>query len=148
MNDGHANIVIRFPGTTELWPLEEPPRRGQRIRNNRGDVCFVTDVLQSGINTYTVTCVGRRDFLDDLRQRSPASLTSELVAVTRKAILSNGNISSGQELYRGFRRNDAWIEKYLGYAAAQRHGQARASAKRPSRTKDDWIQKYLGRAAS
>lgn len=147
-------VVIRFPRTTETWSLNEPPRRGQRVRSHSGDVYFVADVLESGINTYVVTCASRRDFLEDLRQQSRAAFTSELVAVTRRPILS-GNISDdpAQELYRGFRRDESWIEKYLGYAAMSREGHSRApgnssSATRPSKPKDDWIETYLNRTAS
>ena len=83
-----VQAVLRFPGSTEVRFLKRPPRRGQRIESASGDVWFVTEVLRSGTDTYTVECVGRRAFLQEFRERSSSDLTRDLLAAVRGPIRS------------------------------------------------------------
>jgi hypothetical protein len=59
------------------------PRRGLRVRSRRGVVWIIADVLQSGADTYTVTCVAPRE-IDGMRERAMAYLRRdrEFVLVT------------------------------------------------------------------
>jgi hypothetical protein len=82
---GGAHIVVRFPDTTEIHFLDEPPRRGRRIRSREGTEFVVSDVFQSGQSTYTVVCVRRAEFLREERRR-PFALASDLVTLARRAL--------------------------------------------------------------
>ena len=41
--------------------MHKPPKRGGRVENSRGDEWVVAEVLQSGVDTYTATCVAPRE---------------------------------------------------------------------------------------
>ena len=57
-----TRAVFLFHGSAELRRVHKRPRRGNRVKNSRGDEWIVADVLQSGVDTYTVTCVAPREF--------------------------------------------------------------------------------------
>ena len=65
------------------------PTRGMRIRSNGwasdpGQVWVVDEVVQSGRNTYTVYCVDRREYLEQLRRRTLyPDLGAELLELVR-----------------------------------------------------------------
>ena len=42
--------------------MRNRPKRGGRVKSSRGDEWIVADVLQSGVDTYTVTCVAPGEF--------------------------------------------------------------------------------------
>lgn len=88
----HARVycVLRFPDSTESRWFNRLPTPGTRIRSRRGhfhwgQVSVVDEVLQSGRNTYTVFCVGRSEYLDNLRHRSEGTrdLAAELLELAR-----------------------------------------------------------------
>jgi hypothetical protein len=68
---------VLFPDTAEIRHLDELPPLGTRLRSAAGHEWFVADVLQSGRDTYTVRCVGRREYLDDF---GTGSVRARLVA--------------------------------------------------------------------
>ena len=63
-----TRAVFLFHGSAEIRPVRHRPKRGARIKNSRGDEWIVADVLQSGVDTYTVTCVAPREF-ESTRER-------------------------------------------------------------------------------
>jgi hypothetical protein len=82
--------VLRFPDSTETRWFKKLPTRGMRIRSQgwafyRGRLWVVEEVLQSGRDTYTVFCVDRRQYLDNLRHGSAdkSDLAAELLEVAR-----------------------------------------------------------------
>jgi hypothetical protein len=82
--------VLRFPDSTEGRWFDHVPTPGTRIYSYRGDfywgqVWVVDEVLQSGRDTYTVFCVGRREYVDRLRHRSGGKpdLAAELIELAR-----------------------------------------------------------------
>jgi hypothetical protein len=81
-------LVLRFPDSTEIHYLDEPPELGARVRSDTGRDWFVAEVLQSGRNTYTVLCVGRDEFLKEVG--TPASkrrvLADDVVTFARRSI--------------------------------------------------------------
>lgn len=56
-----ARAVYLFHDGAEVRWERTQPRRGLRVRSSRGDDWIVADVLQSGADTYTVTCVAPRE---------------------------------------------------------------------------------------
>ena len=84
--------VLLFPeGADSRW-FDKPPPPGTRIRSrgavrNSRRVWIVDEVLQSGRNTYTVFCVGRREYLGRLRHGSgrESDLADELLERARGA---------------------------------------------------------------
>ena len=68
-----TQAVFLFHGSAELRPVRNRPKRGGRVKNSRGDEWIVADVLQSGANTYTVTCVAPGEF-ERTRERVVAYL--------------------------------------------------------------------------
>lgn len=56
---------MRFPDSAEIRHLDDVPQPGTRLRSASGHESFVAEVLQSGRDTYTVRCVGRREYLDE-----------------------------------------------------------------------------------
>ena len=92
-----AEVVIRFPDSTEIRYLEQLPRRGQRIQSAAGGAWVVADVLRSGLNTHTVVCIGSREYLDDIRRGSPTirELASDLLALARRSIPPEVDFSRG-----------------------------------------------------
>src|SRR5205823_7188666 len=86
----HRNVggycVLYFPDSTEIRWLDKPPTPGTRIRSHGGHgywarVWIVDKVLQSGQDTYTVICVARSEYLDNLRHGSgyKPDLSAELL---------------------------------------------------------------------
>jgi hypothetical protein len=139
--------VFLFPHSAEIRRLKgHPPRRGQRIRSVRGDVWFVTEVLRSGRNTYTVTCAGSNEFAEDVLHRRSRALASDLLAVARKTIGSQEGLVPGtpQAHLRGYMRTDNWIEKYLSLGP-QYGAQLALDGKGPESGESDWLDAYLQR---
>ena len=58
-------LVVLFPGSTELRDVDDLPQPGTRLRSESGHEWFVAEVLQSGRDTYTVCCIGRREYLEE-----------------------------------------------------------------------------------
>ncbi len=58
-------LVVLFPDSAEIRHLDDVPLPGTRLRSAAGHEWFVVEVLQSGRDTYTVRCVGRREYLDE-----------------------------------------------------------------------------------
>jgi hypothetical protein len=80
-------LVVRFPDSTEIRYLERPPSPGTRMRSAAGKEWFVAEALQSGRDTYTVFCVGRREYLDDIDAVSARTrvLADDLLNVARRS---------------------------------------------------------------
>ena len=109
---------------------------------------FVSEVLRSGVNTYTAICVGSHEFLEDLRRRPSSDLVSDLLLAARKPIRglqADVPHESAQSATRALEWRDDWIEKYL--SAASQNGLADPPAQRRSRGRErgDWLEKYLQR---
>ena len=68
-----TRAVFLFHGSAEVRRVEKVPRRGARVRSGPGKDWVVCDVLQSGVKTYTVTCVAP-DELPGRRERVLAYL--------------------------------------------------------------------------
>jgi hypothetical protein len=81
-------LVLRFPDSIEIRYLDEPPELGARVRSDTGRDWFVAEVLQSGRKTYTVFCVGRAEFLEEVG--TPAArrrvLADDLVTFARRSV--------------------------------------------------------------
>jgi len=112
---GEVCLVLLSSDSAEIRWSKRPPRRGQRVKNQRGDVLFVTEVLPSGLNTYTVTGVGAQAFLEDLRGRSSTELVSDLLSAARRALRSHEGSSHDtvRKRPRALDRSDDWFDKYL-----------------------------------
>jgi hypothetical protein len=112
---GEVCLVLLSSDSAEIRWSKRPPRRGQRVKNQRGDVSFVTEVLPSGLNTYTVTCVGAQAFLEDLRSRSSTELVSDLLSAARRALRSHEGVAHDTvpKRPRALDRSDDWFDKYL-----------------------------------
>jgi hypothetical protein len=89
-NEG-AYCVLRFPDSIESRWLDRVPTPGTRIRSHGGHgywgrMWIVDEVLQSGNDTYTVTCVGRAEYLDKLRNGPgfKPNLAAELLELARR----------------------------------------------------------------
>ena len=83
--------VLLFPDSAEGRWFKRPPHPGTRLRSQGGDlyagrVWVVDEVLQSGRDIYTVSCVGRAEYNDKRRQGSPDTLdlAAELLEVARR----------------------------------------------------------------
>jgi hypothetical protein len=57
-----SRAVFLFHGSAELRRVRNRPRRGSRVKSGQGHDWIVADVLQSGVDTYTVTCVAPQEF--------------------------------------------------------------------------------------
>jgi hypothetical protein len=68
-----ARAVYLFRDGAEVRWEHARPRRGHRVRSRKGDDWIIADVLQSGADTYTVTCVAPRE-IDGTRNRALAYL--------------------------------------------------------------------------
>lgn len=84
--------VLRFPDSTETRWLDRLPTPGMRIYSHQGHFFWgqrwvVEEVLQSGVDTYTVFCVGRDEYVDHLRHRSlgERDLAAELLELARRS---------------------------------------------------------------
>lgn len=81
--------VLVSPEFSEAAWLDRIPTRGTRLRRRGGHEFWgrtwvVDDVLQSGINTYTVFLVDRRQYVRSMRQRSETDLAAELLELARR----------------------------------------------------------------
>jgi hypothetical protein len=99
--------VLRFPDSTEIRYLDEPPELGARVRSDTGRDWFVAEVLQSGRNTYTVLCMGRDEFLEEVGTTSSKRrvLAEELVTMARRSV---GGDRSGED-----QQTDRELRRYL-----------------------------------
>ena len=52
-----VQVVFLFPDSSELRSMRVCPQVGRHVRSPAGAVWRVAEVLKSGIDTYTVTCV-------------------------------------------------------------------------------------------
>jgi hypothetical protein len=84
--------VLRFPNSAETRWFDHVPTPGTRIRSDHGDAYWghlwvVDDVVQSGRNTYTVSCVERREYVHNFRHGSDSKpdLSAELLELARRA---------------------------------------------------------------
>lgn len=68
---------MHFPDSTEIRHLADVPPPGTRLRSASGHEWFVAEILQCGRDTYTVWCVGRREYLEDF---GTGSVRARLVA--------------------------------------------------------------------
>ena len=82
-------VLLLFPDSSEIRDRDEPPRRGRRFRSGWGNVWVVDEVVASGVDTYTVTCVaprrgleGTKDLTTDLLERARESIS--LPAIRRR----------------------------------------------------------------
>jgi len=78
-----TRAVFLFHGTAELRWVNKVPRHGVRVRSSQGKDWIVDDVMRSGVDTYTVTCVAPGE-LTDMRERAVAYLRRdwEFIAAT------------------------------------------------------------------
>jgi len=78
-------VLFLFPDSSEIRYMREPPTIGRRVRSAKGDVWTVAEVLKSGIQTYTVSCVappkGVRDLVADLLELARNSTSPSRLAV-------------------------------------------------------------------
>jgi hypothetical protein len=74
-------LVLLFPDSSEFRWVHRTPRLGSRIRSRAGDVWIVSEVLQSGADTYTVFCVAPREGLGGVRE-----LAADLLARARESL--------------------------------------------------------------
>ena len=66
--------VIRFPDSTEKRHLDGVPSPGTRLRSSSGKEWFVAEVLPSGRDLYTVSCLGP----DELKDAGTGSVRARL----------------------------------------------------------------------
>ena len=52
-----TRAVFLFHGAAELRWVSKVPRHGVRVRSSQGKDWIVDEVVRSGVDTYTVTCV-------------------------------------------------------------------------------------------
>lgn len=65
-----TRAVFLFHDSAEVRRVDTVPHRGARVRSDKGQDWVVGDVLPSGVDTYTVVCVGP----DELRGRRAQGL--------------------------------------------------------------------------
>ena len=68
-----TRAVFLFHSTAELRWVNKVPRHGVRVRSSQGTDWIVDDVVRSGVDTYTVTCIAPGELLDK-RERAVAYL--------------------------------------------------------------------------
>jgi hypothetical protein len=92
--------VLVSPESSESRWLDRIPTPGTRLRAGHGiwgQTWVVDEVLQSGINTYTVFLVDRREYVRNLRQRSERDLATELHELARR---TRETVDDGRERWR------------------------------------------------
>jgi hypothetical protein len=137
--------VFLLPDSAEIRRLKRPPRRGQRVRSMRGDLRFVTEVLQSGRNTYTVVCAASDVLAEDVLHRRSRDLASDLLWVVRKKIGSQGDLTlETMQAHPRSSMRTSWIEKYLFFGP--QYGAFAAHRNRPESDESDWLEAYLQRS--
>ena len=77
-------VVVRFPDHGEIQYLERVPTPGMRIRDYWGQEWVVAEALQSGRDTYTVSCVGRREYQKGVLGKR--DLAGDLLELARRSI--------------------------------------------------------------
>ena len=83
--------VLVFPDATESRWFDQIPTPGTRIRSQGGHYYWgrtsvVEKVLQSGINTYTVFLVSRREYTRNRRESAgELDMAGELLELARRA---------------------------------------------------------------
>lgn len=79
-----SRVLFLFPDSSEIRYTRKP-KPGDRVRSAKGDIRTVAEVLKSGIDTYTVTCVappkGARDVAADLLGLVRKSISAPPLAV-------------------------------------------------------------------
>ena len=70
---GKTRALFLFHGSAELQWVSKRPQRGSRVRSKMDGDWIVADVLQSGADLYTVTCVAPRE-IANLQMRARAYL--------------------------------------------------------------------------
>jgi len=68
-----TSAVFLFHEAAEVRRVSKRPKRGSRVKRGLGSDWIVADVLQSGVDTYTVTCVAPQEF-ESRRDRTSAYL--------------------------------------------------------------------------
>ena len=88
---GGVYCVVRFPDSVESGWYEKLPTPGMRVRTQnrypyRARTWIVDEVLRSGRDTYTVFCVGRKEYVNNLRSGSDRKpdLQTELLELARR----------------------------------------------------------------
>ena len=76
-----------FPGYTETRLLERLPGRGTLVFDRYGSSWIVTEVLQSGVQTYTVFAGPMSDYRERRRREDAGvDLAAELLNVARQSL--------------------------------------------------------------
>src|SRR5262245_13885100 len=68
------NALFLFPDSSELRHVRRLPRPGARMRSESGAVWVVAEVLQSGVDSYTVRCVAPNDSLGAMKDLASSLL--------------------------------------------------------------------------
>ena len=80
---GKTRALFLFHGSSELQWVSKRPQRGSRVRSKKDGDWIVADVLQSGANLYTVTCVDPREIASmQMRLRAYLRRDREFVLAT------------------------------------------------------------------
>jgi hypothetical protein len=81
-------VVLCCPDHAEIQYLERVPTRGMRLRDSRDQEWVVDEALQSGRDTYTVSCVGRPELQNDARSGKRRDVAAEPLerAATRRDV--------------------------------------------------------------
>jgi hypothetical protein len=81
------NCVFIFPDSSESRYLSRVPREGTRVRSPLGGEWFVAEALQSGRATYTIFCVGRREYREKFGHAPGArQLASDLLERAQQSV--------------------------------------------------------------
>lgn len=104
---GHGSgvyCIVRFPDSVESRWFDKVPTSGMRLRSWHGDpywgrTWIVDEVLRSGRDTYTVFCVGRHEYMANLRSGSDRKpdLQTELLELARR---TNEAVSEGRRRWK------------------------------------------------
>jgi hypothetical protein len=70
-------VVLCCPDHAEIQYLDRVPTRGTRLRDSRDQEWVVDEALQSGRDTYTVSCVGRPELQNDARSGTRRDVAAE-----------------------------------------------------------------------
>lgn len=93
----HARVLFLFPDSSEIRHMRKPPTIGLRVRSEKGDVWTVAEVLKSGIDTYTVTCVAPpKGLVADLLERARNSISPSRLAVPDSRVVGVASRSTSE----------------------------------------------------
>jgi len=95
-----VRILFLCPDSSELRHMRDAPRLGSRIRSPQGAAWTVADVVKSGKNTFTVTCVARSEYAASVRD-----LAGDLLETVRHSISRSRPVSES-------RRRSWWSEAH------------------------------------